>query len=428
MDEDDELALGDLGVDDPDRPLPRRERPQTDWSAEAVERRKANPPPPMPAPDPSAPPAQPAEPHSTLPQWIARVRTWCPPDDLGAEPEPVAMAVAGLIQEAKVGALVAAGGVGKTTMLLTLGICHATARDFLGHKVRPGSFVLLSADDSQEDLEGALGRVVRAMKLTPDEIDAVREKVWVVSLQGEPGTRTFATYAAGAVQSTGMVEFVMQALADIGDLVGIAFDTLRQFAGGASTDEEIIKATIAGAGEIAQLTGAYVVFPHHTGKNNYRDGVTDMYVGSGSAAIADNCRFVLLLQTATWSEIESKVNRTGQERGDPLVLLSTRGSLLMKAPPPIYLHRDGYLLGRIAGAALSVDQIADEEDRAILAAVRAGAQSKNAIAAAVKRNRGKVLRQVDDLIFRGLLSSGSASGTGKLMVSGTGATFLDCTQ
>jgi RecA-family ATPase len=240
-----------------------------------------------------------------LPLWIARVRFWQAPEDLDAKPKPVAMAVDTLIQRGKVGALVAAGGVGKTTLMTTLACCHATGRQFLGMRVEQGSFVLLSADDSQEDLDAALGQVVRAMKLTPQEVEKVRQHVRVVSLQGEPGTRTFATTVGGSVMPTGMVEFVLKALAGIDDLVGVAFDTLRQFAGGSSNDEEIVKATISGATEIAALTGAYVLLSHHTGKNNYRDGVTDMYVGSGSAAIADNCRFVLLLQTAMLTPTEN---------------------------------------------------------------------------------------------------------------------------
>jgi RecA-family ATPase len=344
------------------------------------------------------------------PAWVKAMQAWVP-NQKWRQDLQVKHAVQGLIRAGKVGALVAAGGTGKTTMLLMLAICHATQRKFLGLEVTHGTFVLISADDPQEDLEMALKLVVEAMKLTEDEINKVASKVRLHSLQGEPGTKTFTTSATGTVVSTGLEALVTQAVGEIPDLVGIAIDTLRQFSGGNSNDEQVIKLTIAGATEIARQTGAYVILPHHTGKQNFRDGVADMYCGSGSAAIADNCRFVLLLQTTTWSDIESKVQRTGQERGDPLVLLSTRGSLLMKSAEPIFLHRDGYYIERVAGAVLSKDQQADERDRDVLRAVRHGAQTKTTIARAVKSKKSAALARVDDLELRGLLANSSPSGS-----------------
>lgn len=361
-------------------------------------------------------------------EWVAKVRNWMPSADLAALELPVKFAVNGLIQEGKVGALVAAGGTGKTTLLLSLGVCHATGRAFLGMPVKKGTFVHLSADDSQEDLDGALVRVMRAMELTSNEIMLVANHLRVISLQGEPGLKTFTTKVSGAPAPAGLEEMLLRAVEGIRDLVGIALDTLRQFSGGNSNDEEVIKHTISGATEVALRTGAYVIFPHHTGKQNYRDGVADMYCGSGSAAIADNCRFVLLLQTTHWSDIEAKVQRTGQERGDPLVLTSTRGSLLVRAPEPVFLHRDGFHIDRVAGAVLSINQQADEKARAVIRAVRRGAQTKNAIAAAVKGNKAAALSLIGDLIERGLLRDGSENGSGnrpKLVVTGDGSRFVD---
>ena len=168
---------------------------------------------------------------------------------------------------------------------------------------------------------------------------------------------------------------------------------------------------------------------HHTGKMNFRDAITDMYCGSGSAAIADNSRFVLLLQNATWRDIESKVQRSGREVGDPLVLQSTRGSLLVKAPPPIFMYRDGFFVGRVAGSSLSVAQVLDEKDRAVLRAVRAGHQSKNSIASMVSGKRASVLDRVNDLEARGHIRNGSPDGSPtrpKYVLTADGAKFLDC--
>lgn len=364
-------------------------------------------------------------------EWVDAVRQWAPVYDLSTLVADVRWAVHGLIQAGKVGALIAAGGTGKTTLLFILAICIATGLPFFGHQVREGTFVLLSNDDPQEDMLAALALVCRAMQLTRDELRLVTTRVRVVSLQGLQGPKTFTASAAGNVVPVGLDAYILQAVEGIVDLVGIALDTLRQFSGGNSNDEQVIKLTIAAATEVALQTGAFVVLPHHTGKQNYRDGITDMYAGSGSAAIADNCRFVLLLQAAKWADIEDKVQRTGNEAGDPLVLTSTRGSLLVRPPAPIYLHRDGFFIGRVEGATLTRGQQEDERDRAVLRAVRQGPDggaSKNQIAAMVKGRRAAALERVDALEGRGLLARTGPSGSPRFVVSGTGSRFLDAAE
>jgi RecA-family ATPase len=364
------------------------------------------------------------------PNWVERIQDWGPPSDFMTRSTVARFAVDEWIQDGKVGALVSAGGTGKTTIKLILLISHALGRPFFGQAVRQGTFVLLSLDDPQEDLDAALVRVMKAMRLTDEECGQVLRHSRVVSLIGERECLTFTAPEHGAVVATNLGDKVLEAVAGIRDLVGIGLDTLRQFCGGSSNDEQVVKLTISAATRIAHETGAYVILSHHVGKQNYRDGISDMYAGSGSAALADNCRFVFVLQTTTWPDIESKVRRTGQERGDPLVLTSTRGSLLVRAPAPMYLHRDGFYVGRVAGALLSREQQADNKDRAILEAVRAGNNSsKNKIAKAVGGNRNDVLRRIDDLVSRRHLGQGgSASGsssTTEFIVTATGAKLLD---
>lgn len=366
----------------------------------------------------------------SLPIWAQHIQQFALPPDLLTRQISVDFAVDGLIQAGKVGALVAAGGTGKTTLLLILGICIALGRMFLGCAVKQGSFVLLSLDDSQADLEGALKLVMQAMNLNADEATIVLAKVRVVSLQEIEGSPTFATTIGGHPQPTGMEFHLAQALSTIPDLVGISLDTLRHFAGGSSNDEQIIKLTVSGATRLALSTGAFVILPHHTGKQNFREGITDMYAGSGSAAIADNCRFVLLLQTTTWSDIQKQVQRTGLEQGDPLVLRATRGSLLVKPMQPIFLCRDGHLIKRIAGQPLTKDQQLESRDRKILDAVLTGAQSKNDICKAVGGKKQTLIRAVDSLIAGGMLvyetvtSINSHSGGEQLRVSDKGIKFL----
>ena len=370
-----------------------------------------------------------AEPLPTMPAWVEQMRNWVPPTDLATRRVAVQWAVEGWIQCARVGALVSAGGTGKTTMLLNLAICHALGRRFNDCPVKRGSFVLLSRDDAQDDLDGALAKMVQAMRLTVIEAETVAAKVRVMSLQGVPGAYPFTRPAqGGAIETTNIEELVCQSLEGISDLVGTSFDTLRQWSGGATNDEQVMTATIAACNRVAQRTGAYVIVPHHTGKQSYREEITDMYCGSGSAAIADNCRFILLLQTATWKDIELQVQRTGQERGDPLVLRSTRGSLLVKSPPPVFMCRHGFEIAHIAGAVRSREQQFDERDRGVLRAVRDGCQTKRAILRRVKGKTADQNARIDDLEARGLIANDSQSDSPnarKFTLSSKGAAWLE---
>lgn len=361
--------------------------------------------------------------------WADVVRTYRRAEALATRRPGIDWAVEGWIQAGQVGVLVAGGGTGKTTLLLVLGVCIALGWEFFGAPVKRGSFLLLSNDDRQDDLDDALALICRAYRLSDEQIALVEEKVRVVSLIGLAGERAFTSATRGDILPTDMPELLDRATRDIPDLVGVALDTLRQFCGGSSNDEQVIKLTLDGCRVFAQRRGAFVVLPHHTGKQNYREQVTDLYAGSGSAAIADNSRFVLLLQSVQWSEINDKIERTGNETGDALVLRSTRGSLLVRPPEPMYLSRSDWYLTRIRGRVLTVAQQLDALDRKVLQAVRDGAQSKTRVLAKIGGKRNRVFALVDKLVERGLLvlgdRTGSRGGSLPLMVSAAGAKLLD---
>ncbi len=288
-----------------------------------------------------------------------------------------------------------------------------------------------SNDDSQADLDAALEMVIQAQDLSTQERAAARKGVRVFSLQADPGGKAFSAFVGGMHTPTDLPLYIIDALQGVPDLQLVFLDTLRQTAGGPTNDETVVRIAIDGANQIANRLGCAVVFAHHTGKSNYRDGVADMYCGSGSAAIADNSRFVLLLQRATWSDIESKMRRTGREKGEPWVLLSTRGNIRMKAAAPIFLYRDEYLFGAIAGDTLTAEQVLDARDRSILLAVRRGAQSKTAIAKDVGGKRTNVLRAIDDLEVRGYLSNSSPTGSLSnpvFVLTSDGSRYLEVTE
>jgi hypothetical protein len=345
--------------------------------------------------------------------WSDTISKWTPPRDLKSLEVAPKFAVEGLIQSGKVGALIAAGGTGKTTLIMTLAICIAVGRPFLGRKVKHGTFVIISNDDSQSDLDGAFARVIKSNRLSEKETNIALQKVRVISLQETGESVTFTSSKFGVVQTTVTANTLIRALSNIDDLVGISLDTLRQFSGGSSNDEQVIKLLVMEVTRLANRTGAFVILPHHTGKQNYREVVTDMYAGSGSAAIADNCRFILVLQSTNWNTIDKKIKRTGCENGDPLILTPTRESLLMKMCSPTYLFRDDYLIDQICGESQSKQQDFNSRDIKILEAVLNGSKSKNAVCTVVGGKKESVLLSISTLIDRKLLATMQSIAHGK---------------
>jgi hypothetical protein len=341
--------------------------------------------------------------------WLAALMNYQPPLQSWREPPPVRWAVEGLIREGTVGALIAPGATGKTTLLITLGICHALGQPFLGRSVKQGGFLLLSLDDSQEDLDAAVGEVINAQRLSEREVLDVAAFLRVISLQGKKGPRSFNRPGLPGAPNAQMQEVLEVACAAVPDLVGVSVDTLRQFAGGPTNAEEVIMQVYSICAAVSTCTGAYFAITHHTGKQGAREDAGDMYAGSGSAAIADNARFVLVLaeekDRATLARIDLKT-QGNQAHGKETVLClgSRRGSIRHQAQKDVLIVRRGFLLEAAAiqeaGDARTL-QILD----AIAAEVDAGRKpSKNAVFKAIGGNRNTVFAEIDELIECGLVA------------------------
>ena len=355
--------------------------------------------------------------HEQSAEWVQALKYYQPPLQAWREPPPIRWAVDGLIRAATVGGLVAPGATGKTTLLITLGICHALGRPFMGRKVQQGGFLLLSLDDAQEDLDAAVGLVLRAMELSEEDIKKVGEYLRVISLQGWSGPRTFNVPGTPGQLDVQMVQALCDACNAVPQLVGVCVDTLRQFAGGPTNDEQTIMAVSSSCAMIAVKTGAYFVIPHHTGKAQAREDAGDMYAGSGSAAIADNARFLLVLGEVTErAELRRFDAQTQQDQNDGICtvlrLSSRRGSIRHKAEGDLFIARRGYLME----VAVTHKQNYNTRVLLILSTIRdlmasSDSTSKNAVYRRLGGNRERLLEQIDELIETGLVVSSSQCGS-----------------
>lgn len=350
--------------------------------------------------------------HEQSAEWVQALKYYQPPLHAWREPPPIRWAVEGLIRAATVGGLVAPGATGKTTLLITLGICHALGRPFMGRKVQQGGFLLLSLDDAQEDLDAAVGLVLKAMELSEEDVKKVGEYLRVISLQGWNGPRTFNVPGTPGQLDVQMVQALCDACNAIPQLVGVCVDTLRQFAGGPTNDEQTIMAVSSSCAMIAVKTGAYFVIPHHTGKAQAREDAGDMYAGSGSAAIADNARFLLVLSEVTErAELSRFDAQVQQDQNDGICtvlrLSSRRGSIRHKPEGDLFIVRNGYLME------VTAPHHQNNINRAlpILNAIRdltasGESTSKNAVHAQLGGRRKLVLEKIDELVSTGLVVTG----------------------
>lgn len=160
----------------------------------------------------------------------------------------------------------------------------------------------------------------------------------------------------------------------------------------------------------ATQTGAYVAIPHHTGKAGAREDQGDMYAGSGSAAIADNARFVLVLERVRERNDLARLStmvQQDQNAGlcDVLRLSSRRGSIRHKAAEDLYIARHGYLMEVAQAQEMSGEARTIQILAAIAAEVKAGGKpSKNGLYKTLGGNRNKLFAEIDELIECGLVA------------------------
>ena len=346
-----------------------------------------------------------------IPKAAAQMLRTQPIDD--TPPPPVEFVIQDWLQRGRVGTLVAEGSVGKTTFVLNTMIDVALGLDWQGeHAVLPGRSVLISRDDAQEDLDTALKWICRDRGITGADFERVADQVRVYSIAGVEGGRLVQPIDRGhsGYERTAYARWLVEHLATIEDLRIVAFDTARQFVG-ADTNDEAAGATLLEVGKAIASVGARpsVFFLHHTGKAVARASVIDMYAGIGSSVYADNSRFVWRLNQLSTEEV-SKLAVPGDFAWGPddsvFMLTSTRGSLLVKTPPPVRYARTEFLLRPLPARLKSVEEQEDDLFERIATVLRQYPEglSKRALHERVGGKTAGFLSAIDALVSSGKLT------------------------
>ena len=194
------------------------------------------------------------------------------------------------------GVLAGTGGISKTTFILTLMICFATGHKFLDHFTvkAPIASLLVSAEDSLDELRRRLKRVCVDMALSPAEWAAVEKYVHVVSLMDQPHA-IIARGDYGGFRRTDFCTRLRDACTSLPiQPEFIALDPVSHLAEADEVDNAARAALANEAAKLADTLNATVFLVSHVSKAAVSSGEAAALTARGGQALTDNTRH-------TWS-------------------------------------------------------------------------------------------------------------------------------
>lgn len=239
--------------------------------------------------------------------------------------------------------LIAAGGVGKTTMLLHEAVCGALGRPIWGNNV-PAAFttVFVTKEDPREIFAGRLRELMREMALTDDERGTVYARVFVVDLAGSSYKLAQLTGGQVTPHEQNLDALVNHCLPIAPDR--IVFDPLVSFTVGEGHVNDAEQGVVEAARYLMRrIPDVAVDIVHHTGKANARLGAMDQYAGRNGSALPDGSRMVAVVikcsSAVFLAETGYPLNEVGGETG--LRVAFPKMSYGVQ-PPDFFIRRLGF--------------------------------------------------------------------------------------
>lgn len=280
--------------------------------------------------------------------------------------------------------LVAAGGTGKTTLLLFEAVLGALGRPIWGKAVpRPFSTAFVTKEDSREILVARLHCILEAIQASAADRAAVWDRVWIVDLVGKPYRLSIAEDRALGADTTNLLALAGHLEDVVPDRV--IFDPLISFSHGEGNVNDSEQALVeAGRYLMRHWPGAMVELVHHTGKANARSGSTDQYAGRNGSALPDGSRMVAVLVACSVEQFfEATGVRLQTAEGERGLRLALPKLSYTSPQADIYIRRHGFLFEMIH-ALSQEDQAALAEERKLTKQVTNGQNTRESIIAALE--------------------------------------------
>lgn len=238
--------------------------------------------------------------------------------------------------------LAAAGGTGKTTVLIHEAVCIALGRDLWGCRVvNPGSTLFVTAEDSRDLFAARLREIMRAMGLSESERLTVRERIEVWDVSGDL-VRLAELDEGGNIRLTDLADRIVSTYRG-GDLVQVVFDPAISFGPGERIVNDGEQAVVTACRRIVRGLDCCVRLNHHTGKVNARNGALDQYAGRGGTALPDGCRMVAILSVIGGESIPQNPPDGFELQPGESGFIMARPKLSYAPPQPnIWIRRRGW--------------------------------------------------------------------------------------
>ena len=249
---------------------------------------------------------------------------------------------------ADVAQLVAAGGVGKTTLVLLEMIHIALGRELWGLKVvSPGKTLLVTAEDEKEMLLARMRELMDAMDLTDEEQLYVIQHalIWDATETGRKLAKV-EDYSGMMLVSDLAYEIAVKYAGE--EFQVVTFDPTISFGASEARVNDNEQALVMAARVIKHRLKCCVRYIHHTGQDNAREKRLDQYAGRNGTALPDGTRMTAVMHPVVPDE---KMKWQGAEETLPASLVADRRAYMVLsrpklsyAPPQplLWIARDGW--------------------------------------------------------------------------------------
>jgi hypothetical protein len=207
----------------------------------------------------------------------------------------------GILPYGRVGMLAAAGGSGKSWILIHLAVAVATGRDWIGtFSVNPkkrGRVLLLLAEEEMGEFHRRLE--LACADLAEGYRQDVRDNIIPLTLSGRDIelVRSGDKFDKSVIIETKNYRRLLRLVNDGGPWALIIFDPLTRLASDAENDNGAASRLITLFERFTQAPGTpNVIFAHHITKSSHQRGSLDATAARGAGALNNNARWQAILE------------------------------------------------------------------------------------------------------------------------------------